>query len=66
MKTSENMIKYLQEAKEELEKVSWPSREMTIRYSAYVIGISIAVAAIIGALDWIFSLGLERFVAWIQ
>lgn len=60
------MIKYIQEAKEELGKVTWPSREMTIRYSTYVIGISVVVAAVIGALDWIFSLGLERFVAWIQ
>jgi len=59
-------IRYFQEAKEELEKVSWPSREMTIRYSAYVIGISVAVAALIAALDWIFTLGLERFIAWLQ
>ena len=51
---------------EELKKVTWPSKETAIRYSAYVIGISVAVAALIGVLDWIFTLGLEKFIAWLQ
>ncbi len=59
-------IRYFQEAKEELKKVTWPSKETAIRYSAYVIGISVAVAALIGVLDWIFTLGLEKFIAWLQ
>ncbi len=42
---------YVISAKEELEKVSWPSRENTVRYSALVIVVSVAVAALFASLD---------------
>ena len=42
---------YFRTSKSELEKVSWPSRQDTIRYSALVIGISILVAAFFAVLD---------------
>ena len=50
---------YLRESKEELEKVSWPTRKDTIRYSVATIVITLIVAVIIGALDLGFSTGLK-------
>jgi len=35
-------------------KVDWPSRQETLRYTLVVVGISIAVAAFLGTLDFIF------------
>lgn len=46
---------YLQSSIGELRKVTWPSRETTIRYSAIVIVVSISVAAIFATLDFGFS-----------
>lgn len=52
------VIAYFTSAQEELRKVSWPSKQDTIRYSALVIGVSVAVAAFFGVLD----LGLNKLV----
>lgn len=55
-------LSYLQESKEELQKVTWPSQKETIRYSVIVIAISVAVAAYFGAVDWVLKLGLDALI----
>ena len=42
---------YFSSAKNELVKVTWPTRQQTLRYSALVITISVCVAAFFGLLD---------------
>jgi preprotein translocase subunit SecE len=54
---------YLRESKEELEKVSWPSRQDTVRYVALVIGTCVVVALSTAALDAGLTNGLEWLVA---
>jgi preprotein translocase subunit SecE len=49
------LTEYLKETRVEMSHVTWPSREQTIAYSALVIGISLVVAALLGAFDYIFS-----------
>jgi len=56
------LISYFREAKEELQKVSWPSRMSTVRYSLLVIGVSIAMAGFFAGLDWALNLGLEKLI----
>ena len=56
------VFSYLQESKEELQKVTWPSQKETIRYSVIVIAISVAVAAYFGAVDWVLKLGLDALI----
>lgn len=56
------LINYIVESKKELKKVTWPSKKETINYSILVISISLAVAAFMGAIDYIFSLGIEQIV----
>jgi preprotein translocase SecE subunit len=49
---------YLKSSTAELKKVTWPSREMTIRYSVMVIVVSLGLAAFFAALDF----GLSKAV----
>jgi preprotein translocase subunit SecE len=56
------IIQFLKEARAELMKVNWPSREQTINYTLAVIGISIIIAAFLGGLDYFFEQLLKRFI----
>ena len=56
------VINFLREAKTELLKVNWPSKQQIINYTLTVIGISIVVAIFLGALDYFFSYLLKTFI----
>ena len=56
------VINFIKEAKEELRKVNWPTRQQTINYTLIVIGASLAVAIFLGGLDFGFSKAIERFI----
>lgn len=47
-------VNFLQEVIAELKKVTWPTREETIKLTLTVIIISLAVGAFIGGLDILF------------
>ncbi len=49
------MLRFLVEVKNELYKVTWPSRTDTIKLTAIVIGLSIGVGIYLGALDLAFT-----------
>lgn len=53
---------FILEAKGELAKVNWPSRETLLRYTILVIVISALVAAFLGTLDSFFSFLVNRFL----
>jgi len=57
------IINYLKEVREEMRKVTWPTRKETFRYTFIVIGISFVVSVFLGAFDYIFSFILRRFIA---
>ena len=48
-------VVFLKEAKTELAKVTWPTREQTIKLTVIVIAISLILGFYIGALDLIFT-----------
>jgi len=56
------IIQFLKEAKSELLKVNWPNKKQITNYTLTVIGISIAVAIFLGALDYFFSYLLKTFI----
>lgn len=56
------IITFLKEVRLEVKKVNWPSREQTIRYTFIVIGVSVAVAAYLGGLDFLITTLLNKFV----
>lgn len=55
-------ITFLKEARTELKKVTWPTRNQTARYTIAVIAMSLAVAAFLGGLDVLFQFILNTFV----
>lgn len=57
------LVRYFYEAKEELEKVAWPSRKETVRSTLIVVGVSLGVSLFLGALDFGFSSGLQYLIA---
>lgn len=58
-----NVLKFVKEARDELKKVSWPSRQTTVRYTVIVIASSVVVGLVIGAIDYALVLLFERFIA---
>lgn len=62
MKAIKNIVSYFREVFDEMKKVTWPSREATIRYSIYVIIVSVAVGVFFAGLDFVFNLGLEQLL----
>lgn len=53
---------FLKEVRLELKKVTWPTRQETIKHTTAVIVFSLAVAAFLGGLDFLFSWLLNEFV----
>jgi preprotein translocase subunit SecE len=60
--TNNALITYFRGAKEELEKVTWPSRKQVIIYSAIVMVVTLVWAAYFGALDFVLNLGLQAIL----
>lgn len=49
------IIRYLKETRAELRKVSWPTRQEAINLTAIVMAVTIAMAAFLGLVDYIFA-----------
>ncbi len=58
----ERTKQYFSEVKVEMSRVKWPTKKETINYTMVVIGVSAAIAVILGALDYIFGLGINFFL----
>ena len=56
------LTNYIKGSIEEMKKVTWPTKKETYNYTLLVIGISLAVAAFLGALDYVFNWGLELII----
>jgi len=62
MKIFTKITTFLKEVRLEMKKVNWPSRQETIRKTLVVIGISVAIAIFLGAIDFILTTLLNKFV----
>lgn len=49
---------FLMESRMELRKVSWPSREDTVRFTIFIIVFSFILGLFLGFLDYVFLKGL--------
>lgn len=61
--TNNAAVRYLREAKEELTKVTWPSKEETLRYTVATVIFSAVLAAYFGLLDWLLNKLLAAIVS---
>lgn len=57
------LFNYLSASRSELAKVAWPNRQQTVRLTMLVIGFSLVVAVIVGALDSVFSYALQKLIS---
>jgi len=55
--------KYINEVKSEMNKVSWPSKQKTLKDSAIVIIASVGTALFIGGIDTLFSYVTNEIIA---
>ncbi len=55
-------IAFVQESKQELKRVEWPTKAETIRMTLIVVFISLAAAIYLGALDYAFTKLLGLFI----
>ena len=55
------LVQYLRNSREELRKVTWPSKEKTINSTVLVIAVSVAIAAFLGASDY----GLNKLLEYL-
>ncbi len=53
---------FIEDSRQELKRVNWPTREETVRYTVFVIALSLILAVFLGALDFGFVRGLERVI----
>lgn len=59
---ADRIITFLKDARTEIKKVIWPTRQQAIRYTLGVIVISLAVSLFLGGLDFVFTFILNTFV----
>lgn len=48
-------VKYINQVRQEIEKISWPTREQTQQKTLLVIGVCLGLAVYVGLLDVIFQ-----------
>jgi preprotein translocase subunit SecE len=49
------IVRYIKETRSELRKVSWPTRQEALNLTLIVVGFTILMAALLGAIDYIFA-----------
>jgi len=49
------IVRYLRETRAEMAKVTWPTREESIRMTIIVLAVTVAMAAFLGFLDAFFA-----------
>jgi preprotein translocase subunit SecE len=54
------ILEYLKNSREELAKVSWPSKDQTMNSTILVIFVSVAIASFLGGADY----GLSKALEW--
>jgi preprotein translocase subunit SecE len=54
-KKSTSPSKFIKEAKAELKKVVWPTKQQVVKLTLVVAGVSLVVGALIGGLDYLFT-----------
>lgn len=56
------LVAFLKDVKMEMAKVSWPTKNQMILYTLTVIGLSLAIAIFLGALDALFLYLVNTFL----
>jgi len=57
-----SLIAFLKGVKMEIQKINWPTKDRTVRYTLIVVGISTVVAVFLGGIDFLFTIALNQFI----
>ena len=57
---------FLTDTYAELRRVTWPTREEAIRLTGIVIAVSLAVGALLGAIDFVFTILVNRLFLGVE
>ncbi len=52
---SNPLVRYFKETRAELRKVHWPSQQEARTLTLVVLAVTVGMAALLGALDWVFD-----------
>ncbi|MBI4085134.1 MAG: preprotein translocase subunit SecE [Candidatus Liptonbacteria bacterium] len=58
----ERIRRFFQETRQELRHINWPTRQEATRLTAFVVALSLALAAFLGAFDYLFTFLLKKFI----
>ena len=56
------LTEYIKDTRGEMKHVNWPTRKQAVNYTLLVIGLSVATALLLALADYVFGLGLEKFI----
>ena len=56
------LTQYLKESKEELKKVTWPTKKEVKQHTLLAISVSLGVALFLGIIDYLLVLFLEKII----
>ena len=56
------LTEYIKDTRGEMKHVNWPTRSQGINYTLLVIGVSLATMIVLSIADYVFGLGLEKFI----
>lgn len=62
MKSENKVSNFFGATWSEIKKITWPTRQETIKYTITVIAICVIVAAFLGLCDYIYIQLMEKFV----
>ncbi|MEK7167400.1 MAG: preprotein translocase subunit SecE [Patescibacteria group bacterium] len=62
MSQVDKLVQYIKDSKNELKKVTWPSKKEVKQHTLLVIGVSLGVALFLGVVDYILTFGLEKII----
>jgi len=56
------LVKYFRDSFQELQKVTWPTRNQAIKITAIVLGFTLVFAAFLGIVDFLFGTGYKFLI----
>ena len=56
------VVKFLKDSYIEFQKIQWPKKEVAIRLTAYVIGVSLATGLFVSGFDYLFTEALGLII----
>ena len=54
-KKDNRLVRYFKGVRAEMSKMTWPTRQVALRLTAIVLGVTIAMSIALGLIDWAFT-----------